>query len=86
MTTLVLTTEELDAYVRERVDTVLVNRHTNSSRTLHIESEENWMEPVCGTRAQYDWLDKPITVYPSNYFPICPHCAETVFDIEVIDE
>lgn len=87
MSTLALTEEELDDYVRKRIDTILVSGHTNSGRLLHIPSDERWMKPVCNARTQRnEWLDKPITVYPPNYFPICPDCAETVFDIEVIDE
>lgn len=89
MSHVVLTTAaELDAYIRERVETILINGRTKSSRTIHIPSDERWMEPVCGVETKYadGWLDKPVSVYPPEYFPICPECAETRFDVEVVDD
>lgn len=88
MSHVVLTPAELDAYLRERVDTILISGHTNSSRTIHIPSDERWMQPVCGIETKHPdgWLDKPFSVYPSEYHPICTTCAEERFDVEVVDE
>lgn len=85
MSEVALTTDELDGYVRTRVEMVLVTRHTTSSRYLHLKSDDEWLEPVCNTRSD-SWMDRSIDVYPPNYFEVCPHCVETRFDVEVMSE
>jgi hypothetical protein len=88
VTEVVLTPDDLDEFVRPRVEWVLISGHTNSSRTLHIKSDEHWMEPVCHTRVQHDggWLDKPISVFPPDYRPFCTQCVEMKYGIEVVDD
>lgn len=86
MSQVVLTPAELDAYLRERVDTILISRHTKSSRTLHIPSTKEWMQPVCCAKTIHEdgWYDKPVSVYPPEYHPVCVECAEERFDVEVV--
>lgn len=86
MSEVVLTTPaELDDYLRKRVDRILISRHTKSSRMLHIPSNEEWMQPVCRATTIHEdgWYDKPISVYPPEYHPVCVECAEQRFDVEV---
>lgn len=84
MTETVLTTDQLDSYVRERVETILVTPRNNSSRNLHLQSEDGWMDTVCKSTTTHGWLDKPLSVYPPQYHPICPSCVEERFGVEVL--
>lgn len=87
MSEVVLTSDELDDYVRHRVESILITSCNNSSRMLHMMSEEDWMEPACNTTTRRGgWIDKPIAVYPPDYHPVCPDCVETHFGVEVTDE
>lgn len=86
MTEVVLRKDELDDYVRPKVEMVLVSQRRNTSITLHLMDDERWMEPVCGAYARYGWIDKSIELYPRNYAPFCTYCVETHFGIEVTDE
>lgn len=83
----VLAPDDRDEFIRKRVDTILISGRSDSSRMLHLLSSERWMEPVCGTQLKPNtrWLDKPISVYPTDHFPICPQCIEARFDVEVIE-
>lgn len=87
VTKIVLTKDELDDYVRPRVESVVISSGGNSSRTLHIQREGH-AEPVCSARLRTvnQWLEKSVTVYPPNFHPFCDHCVEERFGIEVIDE
>lgn len=81
MSEAVHTLDDLDAY-RDRVETILVGSQSAITDPIHIQSSERWMEPLCTTGG--DWIDKPTSIFPHR--PLCPHCAEQHFDIEVIDD
>lgn len=85
MTEVVVSNYDLDGYVRDRVDSVIVSSGGNSSRTLHIEGADG--KPVCSARLRTAkrWMDKSLAVYPPGFHPMCEHCAEQRFDIEVMD-
>lgn len=83
-TTTITTNDEVDAYVRERVETIVITSCNNSSRMLHMRADSSEIEPVCSTITRRgDWTDKPLAVYPPCYHPICPDCVELLFDVEV---
>lgn len=88
MTELLDTSKELDSYVRDQVETVLIGKGTNSQRSLHIPSENDSTEVACKAQTERveGWRPKPIDVYPQGYFEICPWCAERRFGVEVIDD
>lgn len=87
MTETALRPSQLDTFVRERVERVLITSCCNSDRLIHVISDEEWMQPVCNATVRRDgWLDKPISVYPPDYHTICPDCVERAFGVEVIDE
>lgn len=87
MTETVLATDDLDAFIRERVDQVLITSCCNSDRIIHVLSEDEWMDPVCNaTIRRGEWLDKPISIYPEDYHDVCPDCVETRFGVEVVSE
>lgn len=88
MTETVLRPSQLDTFVRERVNQVLITScSTTTKRLLHLMSDKDWMEPVCNAQKHRgEWYDKPISVYPPDYHRICPHCVEQQFGVEVVDE
>lgn len=73
---------ELDDFVRPKVEMILVSARGNTPTTLHIMSDEQWMEPVCSARAKR-WIDKSTALYPRGYAPFCSECVEKHFNIEV---
>lgn len=88
MSEVVLTSDELDEFVRYRVESVLISScSTHTNRILHMLSDEEWLKPACNTTVRRDgWVDKPISVFPPGYRRICPDCVELLFDVEVTDE
>lgn len=87
MTELILTPDELDDYVRSRVDTVLLGKYKTTARSLHIPAQGGSDGVACDARTERDngWQSKPINVYPPGHHRICPWCAEQRFGIEVMD-
>lgn len=85
MTELVETSEALDSYVRERVENVLLGKHSNNPRYLHLPLDTNPAETVCPKRTYYGtpWIEKPLNIYPPGFHKICRDCAERKFGIEV---
>lgn len=87
MTETVLATDDLDEFIRHRVERVLITSCCNSDRLIHVLSDEEWMQPSCDvTVTRGEWLDKPISIFPSGYHDICPTCVEQRFGVEVEDE
>lgn len=86
MSEVVVSSDELDDYVRPRVEMVLVSQRRNTSITLHLMDDEHWMEPACHAHAKYGWVDKSVTLYPRNYAPFCTYCVEEHFGIEVSND
>lgn len=74
---------ELDDYVRPRVETIVVSRGGKSTRKLHLGHA---IEPICSARHRNvrHWDEKPVVVYPPDYFPFCDECVEKYFGIEVV--
>lgn len=87
MSEVALTPAELDDYIRPKIDRILVTHNHNTGKTLHVMSDERWMEPACSTvTTSGNWTDKSIALYPRGFRPFCKECAEQHFDIEVIDD
>lgn len=87
MTETVLRPSQLDAFVRERVDRVLITSCCNSDRLIHVLSDEQWLQPVCDvTVTRGEWLDKSLSIFPPGYHDICPTCVKQRFGVEVMDE
>lgn len=87
MTETVLATDDLDAFIRQHVERVLITSCCNSDRLIHVLSDKQWLEPVCNaTIRRGEWLDKPISIYPPDYHTVCPDCVELRFDVEVMDK
>lgn len=86
MSEVALTPDEVDDYARSKVDRILVSTRSNTPDTLHIMSDEQWMEPACSTRAKHGWVDKSVALYPRHYRPFCAKCVEEMFGVEVIDD
>lgn len=87
MSKLAMTNEDVDTYVRDRVDRVLIGKSNSTPRRLHIPSEHDNTDVSCKAQTSLeDWNVKPINVYPPCYHKICPWCADRRFGIEVIDD
>lgn len=84
MNEVVLAPDEVDDYVRPKVDHILVSGRRNTSVTLHIERGDE-MEPVCSAHSPHGWVEKSVAIYPPDYAPFCSRCAEDYFGIEVSD-
>lgn len=87
MSKLALTVEQVDSYVRKRVDRVLIGKSNSTPRRLHIPSEHDATDVSCKARTSLEnWNEKPIAVYPPCYHKFCPWCVDRRFSIEVIDD
>lgn len=85
MSSVVSSKDDLDSYLRDKVETILVSGRRNTSITLHLRSHRNQMVPLCGAQTIRDdgWLDKSVAVYPPGFAPFCSQCAKKRFDVEV---
>lgn len=85
MSQVVLDVDELDAFVRERIDTVLVGKWTKTSGKLHIPEEPGSTESACrySPRREDGWRDKDIRIYPPHFHGICTRCVNVRFGVEV---
>lgn len=78
--------EDLDAYVRERVEMVLIGSPTKTDKSLHLPASRDCTESVCRFRSQRDgWRVKAIAVYPPGHVSYCAECVERTFGVEVVD-
>lgn len=79
--------EDLDAYVRERVEMVLIGSPTKTDKSLHLPASRNYSESVCRFYPQRDgWRLKSIAVFPPGHHPFCSECVKRTFGVEVLDE
>lgn len=88
MSETLLTPRQLDNYVREREDTVLIGKHTTTPRNLHIPSNSNPEDVSCNARTDREggWHPKRLSVYPPRYHDFCPQCVKRQYpEITVIE-
>lgn len=86
MTKRIYTPKQLDRFVRERVDMVLIGKYTSTPRRLHVPETDDAEDSSCHATVQREggWLPKSITVYPEGHHKICTPCAEARFDVSVV--
>lgn len=83
MSQIILDADDVDEYVRERVDSVLVGKGTKSTVTLHIPDGEG--DSICPyqTHREGGWRTKDFAVYPPGHHNICTTCVRERFGVEV---
>lgn len=85
MSQVVLKADELDSYVRDRVETVLIGKGTKTTFRLHLPDEPGSERSICPneTKREGGWRAKDFDIFPPGYHKICLTCVRERFGVEV---
>lgn len=85
MSQVVLQRDDIDPFVRARIDTVLVGKGSKSPVTLHIPDGVGATETVCPYRTHREggWRVKDISIFPEQNHDFCLRCVRERFGVDV---